>query len=104
MEEVVGDADEPAVEPRGQPMQLFAFHQAAPSVVVVGVGQHSLVEGVVADGKRLPSLPVGLAKWRDLDHAVLVTRSFGRRPASCRPYTWNVQHAASVSVQWIPLR
>jgi hypothetical protein len=71
MEQEVGDADDAAVEPRRQAVQLLRLHQPPPDVVVRRVGHQPLVEGVVADGERLPGLTVIFAKGRDLDHARL---------------------------------
>jgi hypothetical protein len=65
------DADQLAIETRGEAMHRLALHQPAPGTVVVGIGQHPLIEGVIADGERLPGLSVVLAKRRDLDHAAL---------------------------------
>ena len=55
VEEEVGDADDPAVEPRGKTVQVLRRHQAPPDVIVSGVGQRPLLGGVVHDGERLPS-------------------------------------------------
>src|SRR5436190_7007183 len=62
VEQIMGDADHATIETGGKAEHFLAFHEPSPGAVIVGVGQHPFIKGVVAHGERLPARPVGLAK------------------------------------------
>jgi hypothetical protein len=69
VEEVVGDAGDPAIDPRGEAVNPLVLDQRGPGLVIAFLRMVGPVKGLVAAGERLPFRPVGRRERRDLDVA-----------------------------------